>query len=460
MRKAGRFLSLGVSFLAGFLLPIAPSRPARAASGGVSEDLRAALSWVQKGEPYESWAKEHPESDCRVFEGKSFAYSPEQAWCNLCERKSAESLATYGFYFDPAQNACTLQQFSARWEKDDANDSKIVQKTVAEILGPAVPAKGKQSSDGFMSWEDVSEFGSADWLNVMVWRTKQDLAYSYSLNKQFAEQPSGLGFIWRWEPLRSRTGLSLKETEQRGADKRAPQTALNVKACRETGESNCEALAEALEDGKTLPETDAVLERAVERLNRMNASDSHYPALAYWTTRLLPDCIANKKQLEFVQHLGLKMGDDPLGGCSVPENPWLETLATKRLDSFWGRRAFLEYLKRGWTDKTRCADGAETFRRVIERGEDFLKRYPNADVSPAVVLELARAYETWWSVAVASSNDPYATHPSDSEQARLKAVDYYKAYLKSADDAEIREKVYRLGRKIDTAQRAYFCIYD
>jgi hypothetical protein len=88
--------------------------------------------------------------------------------------------------------------------------------------------------------------------------------------------------------------------------------------------------------------------------------------------------------------------------------------------------------------------------------------------NPALMKHLAEAYETWWSLSVAKSDDPeleqngvratdYAT---GAESARRKAVEIYESLLANGGDQALRSRVVSLRNRRDTHQRAWFRVGD
>ncbi len=53
----------------------------------------------------------------------------------------------------------------------------------------------------------------------------------------------------------------------------------------------------------------------------------------------------------------------------------------------------------GWSNDVECSAGADDFRGVIAEGEKFLKQYPASAYRADVLLAIAEAYETWWSLS-------------------------------------------------------------
>jgi hypothetical protein len=141
----------------------------------------------------------------------------------------------------------------------------------------------------------------------------------------------------------------------------------------------------------------------------------------------------------------------PESGQRESDTP-LKALALERQDSSWGRQAFPEMIKNGWQAVPRCWESG-VIPAVIQRGEEFLARYPHTDISAAVLYAVAVAYEDWWSIVkngVVQGREPpeiAREYTQGAERARTKAMDYYKQYLNIVHSSPTTEaKIERLER--------------
>ncbi len=96
------------------------------------------------------------------------------------------------------------------------------------------------------------------------------------------------------------------------------------------------------------------------------------------------------------------------------------------------------------------------------RGEEFLGQNPDSHVRSKIILAIAEAHETGWSLSLASPEDAYvdnARYKSDAESHRKQSIAYYERVIKENPKAVmIREKLKRLRLKLDTNSRAYYYI--
>ena len=161
--------------------------------------------------------------------------------------------------------------------------------------------------------------------------------------------------------------------------------------------------------------------------------------------------------------IGLTYDEDPLDGGYRFLRPGL--WEAYRLDPGGpaGRAAFVTLLGEGWTTKSRCSDGADEYRRVIDQGEAALAR--GASDAP-IHYYVGIAHHDIVSLARGGMYDDYS-HPSDfaplAPAARVRAIEHLRAYLAQPGDRRMRRHAWRmamtlmLGRTMDAR---YFCVYD
>ena len=134
----------------------------------------------------------------------------------------------------------------------------------------------------------------------------------------------------------------------------------------------------------------------------------------------------------------------------------------------WGQRAYLEIQSLACSLPDSGCQGPNCFRAVIERGEKFLREYPETPVRKEQIYHLARAYETWWSLSQAEPADPTAEgariDKASAERAREKAIDLYEELTRIAPESpEARAGqliLPRLKLRLGTGERAFFCFTD
>lgn len=153
---------------------------------------------------------------------------------------------------------------------------------------------------------------------------------------------------------------------------------------------------------------------------------------------------------------------DPDAQWTLSEDPVdLNDLATKHLDSRWGRQAFLIMTQIGWS-QGRCKEGPDQFREVIRHSEGFLMKYPQSEVSDSVRLELAHAYATWWNLSRTEPDSSFSLEPYKvgADAAKEKAIELYRQYLsgQNAPRENVQSRLEALQHNPKGSKRYdYFC---
>ena len=183
----------------------------------------------------------------------------------------------------------------------------------------------------------------------------------------------------------------------------------------------------------------SVLAGALREWRATPASSALYPARAFCVHELVPSQLTpagfpgpdpqvwrqpTSLMIEF-RNIGIEyFYYSPDAAWTLREDPVdLDELAAKYWSSRWGREAFLMMTQMGWSHGA-CAEGPDQFREVIKHSEEFLKVYPQSEVSDRIRLELANAYATWWNVSQMEP-DGYANPASykpGAERARQRAI--------------------------------------
>lgn len=244
---------------------------------------------------------------------------------------------------------------------------------------------------------------------------------------------------------------------------------ISLLACQEAKFNHGRQITEAMQSGH--PDAIvAALDVALKEFRGTSATSTLYPARAFCLHELVPNSLPPNTQVathglpthevrEF-EGLGLKyFYYEPDGRWTLRKDPIdLVELATKHLDSRWGRQAFLMMTQLGWSYGA-CREGSDQFREVIRRGEKFLASYPVSEVSDEIRLEIANAYATWWNLSLSkdSSSNKYKKGAGKAKEA---AVHFYRAYLNSrkTPDQEVETRLEELrGNPKGSNTFDYFC---
>jgi hypothetical protein len=229
------------------------------------------------------------------------------------------------------------------------------------------------------------------------------------------------------------------------------------RACKEAAFTQSESIVQALHSGE-LSEIESVIEGPLKEFQATPRGASGYPARAFCIHQLVPYALPHAAG-PISAHAGKITSDvtrfralgiiydyyDPDDLWKLRKGPVdLNDLAENYLSSPWGREAFLMMTLLGWSQGA-CREGPDQFREVIKRGEEFLPRFPNSEVSPEIRLELGEAYTTWWALSLDDSNDGVdrSKYQAGAEQARTKATALFRQALneKPAQQSEIRKRL-------------------
>jgi hypothetical protein len=132
----------------------------------------------------------------------------------------------------------------------------------------------------------------------------------------------------------------------------------------------------------------------------------------------------------------------------------------------WKEFAFLQLQEHGWDTSGSCEAGSDRFRRVIAEGEAYLAAHPKSSHRAQLLLQVAQAHETAWTVSQAAPDDEYATAssvgPEAGEAARQRAISLYREILRDLPRSEAvvstaRESLPRLELGLTNQQWKYFC---
>jgi hypothetical protein len=187
----------------------------------------------------------------------------------------------------------------------------------------------------------------------------------------------------------------------------------------------------------------------------------------------VPPTPESKRELEQLAHRGLTYRYSDLGSTWAYSHDLLWRVWRDFPSSSWAEDALLLLLEDDWDPSGDCTAGPDSFRVVIRQGEDFLAGHPQSRYRRETLYLVAQAYETWWSLSRAkacqSSEDSDCdfdvnadSYRQGAEEARGKAVGYYGQVLEMdssgplAEDARLHLDA--LKRKLDTAQRRFYCI--
>jgi hypothetical protein len=126
---------------------------------------------------------------------------------------------------------------------------------------------------------------------------------------------------------------------------------------------------------------------------------------------------------------------DQLGATWVYDHALARQVYRDYPDTPAGEWAFLTLEKLGWDTGVGCAGDPAKFKSVIAESGRFFDRHRRSLYRLDFLFDLAQAYETWWALSQAPSDDEYvvaANYTQGAEDARKRAIELYGQILREA----------------------------
>lgn len=179
------------------------------------------------------------------------------------------------------------------------------------------------------------------------------------------------------------------------------------------------------------------------------------------------DCARLRRDLA---RYNLTLANDELGGGPYYPHDLLWRIWGDYPETEWGERVFVLLLDSGWDTSVTCEKGGDQTREVIRQGESFLQKRPSSPYREIVMLLVAEAYASRWSL----SNEPAGSGMSDyvdpkefqegAEEARIKAIAYFEEVLRLAPGAEFSRFALEVLSPLRDQQildnYRFYCVYD
>ena len=444
------------------LAPLLPG-PLHAQSAAPAPDsILAALTDVPWGVSCAQWAADRGAS-CTRFHGDGAMRGLEELWCRRSTEPGTGSVV-YFHVLDPGADppACGLTELQWRTElTPGSGDIRLeLERRLTAAYGP--PEEPEEvNGPGSYWWRDVRRF-HAPWGQVFLYqvvdRAGRPLrvhlrARSRARAMRVRESPRHL---WFGELLALPDPDSLLRA---AGDPSWPGIGLigapidTAAAPRAELDALAAATARADSGG---PDAAGLLLLADLLMQR----------LAGWASVHADDSPRTGPVVREVERMGAQLVWDPLGFGFSNSGGYLRRLWEGYPDSPFGQLAFARLQATGWDTTGMCSGGPDEFRDVIRRGRGFLAAYPSSAIEDVVVLTLAVAHETWWSLAQAEG-DTYADardYQAGAQEAREAAIRWYEEVLAGDPSPRLRtyatERLALLRLGLDTDQRAFHCIYD
>jgi hypothetical protein len=230
---------------------------------------------------------------------------------------------------------------------------------------------------------------------------------------------------------------------------------------RARDENNPKELRPAVIDAALLRALKAIHEAAPTLAPPRRAAAMLAGDIALNATFETPAADSNKAILRALPSLGLSLTENAQGYGWENPRAWL--WEAYRLDSTGraGRAAFVELLSLQWPADKSCA--GNEYQRVIDHGEAALA---HGDNNPLILYYVGSAYKTIYDIAHYDNEEigrPSGTTPQ-SEAARLKGIEYFRAALKSLPDRTTRREAWMKAMRMmlhrSGEQPEYLCIED
>lgn len=169
-------------------------------------------------------------------------------------------------------------------------------------------------------------------------------------------------------------------------------------------------------------------------------------------------------QIDTLKRYDIVFDMNPLGGGWAYSAKPLVSLYDRYADSHWGQIAFVLLQRTGWCLNGMC--NGNYGPKVVSQGNAFLKSHPKGVLVPAVLLTVAKGYETNWDVSICDTDSPYMYDPDyrNDESARVNAIATYERiideYPSSVEATVAGLRLARLRLGIYNGRADYFFIYD
>ena len=468
------------------------------------------------GAPLQNWSALHADIPCAPFRGTMWARSADAQWAQQCSiRSELQAAAHWSFYIFALQEPLVpgLEQFDettiALPEQTLASVQTALQARIAARYGPAEDRSPKIARARAVQWPEYLRWQAAD-LEIQLNLSEFDpqrkegrvrlqarhRALLDALNEdERLKQIGSSNFLYEvGSTIDAQLADNLRADfpdealmlmkQQPDPDPQKMREAVQqwqsqLRSAPPTGQSGARGAVIAV------PQNSWKVEEFHSALLRLLAAARISPAARQPVLLLAADRLAwrlpwvmskDKSQSSRWQEWRTQLAglgvtyeqtfDSPDGSSWTYTGILLRRVWTDYPETDWGERAFLMLLSHGWGTGVGCEGGSDVFRQVIQQGLPFLEKRPNSPYHLDVQLALAQAYETWWSLSQAptdqedSDANPHE-YKEGAETARQQAIARYEHLLQSAPQSDqaayARRVLPRLKQSIDTGQRRFYC---
>ena len=393
---------------------------------------------------------------CDTFKSEGYETKIDDLWGYRCREESNNIKQTLYFYPDSNGKFCTLQKVRFSHPSVSKTILKTLQNRLTQQMGP-----GRKVND-------VNEFGSAAWQEIMFWNWKGLEVYCFRnvYDSQWGKDLPLIEIIARDRQLID----LIKQEDSPDAD----LTNLAILPGEKPDEQITDSLSKDLKQWKAINiktllnnNPDSIYVMFNELLNWKSKNQQQRGAQLYLADYFIKSLSTklgrlSDKQRKLINLSRFGIDYSPEEGVYSYNNRLMKNILNENLKGFWANIAVKWYIEIGGYD-----DGTEeepnTFLKIIKYGEELLNQNSVGLLRKKILKALAEAYETWWSMSFINFEDEDGKkldYKKDAESHRLKSIYYYEQFLnefqKKARLFKIRETLKRLRLKLDTNCRTYY----
>ncbi|HEV3058133.1 MAG TPA: hypothetical protein VGY48_07780 [Vicinamibacterales bacterium] len=436
-----------------------------------------------------SWRISAPDASWRDYQGprdfppKTVSPRPDGLWCSVATDDQPDLMREAAFYglrselpFD-----CRLEQLRfviTTRQSDDDDVFEALASALTARFGPAFwnENEGNKRPSWLFPWSADIGYQPYTWKDTRFWSAPTQDVFLYHRDgtiqvlarDHLLQQALPYDFEIFEEYSRSIVRESGPVSFERAYGLGANRVTLElVNALR----GRFPAAANLMLDNQAIPDQTLVRDVTVELLEALQgARSADERALLMVAT----DCTARRfhldqppsrlAELAFIRRQGVRFSESPYDrGVWYYDENFIEAAIRQYPGTRWGQLAFLSHLDEGWGWSMSVGS---SYRSVIGVGVDWLGKHPRSPITIPVMYDVAQAFETWWSLSLATEAEELvkaSEHRDGAEEARLEAIRWFERILRQAPDSVqaiyARRVLIQLRMRVDTGQRRFYSAY-
>ena len=456
---------LSVALMASALAPT-PGSTSQTAPAQAAETLWRAVSAVRWSDTYQTWRAQHRQVACEPFSAPpDEIVDAAGLWSYHCREHSISIEAEWLFYALDVRPPIAARMEQMRVSVDNLPADQL-EAAAHELISLVSGTNGAPAAD------NVSEFGSAFWRAAARWETAEvEIVVGVD---EFPGRTPRLNAFVRHRPLVTALNTFTRVSAQL-ADDLGASDLTNAELAAHLRERFPEPAALLASSEASAIDTNAAVRGVTLLLDGADAQTrADVPERLFAADRLADRLAMTDRESAAGDEARRLLGADhvtfewsELGGSWVYTHDLLWRLWRDHRDTAWGDRAFASLLARGWDTHVGCRAGSDQFRQVISEATGFLQTRPASSIRLQVLFLFAQAYETWWSLSLASDRDDYVDrtqYQTGAASARRQAIATYQEIVRRYPDSAQADYAHlvlpRLLLGLDTGERRFFCVYD